>query len=268
MIGIFDSGLGGLTVYKAILEKEVHSNFIYLADTANAPYGEKTHEQVLAYSIKAIEFLFKQGCFLVIVACNTASASALRIIQREWLPQNYPDKKVLGVIIPTAEAVCELAQKNKLKVGIIGTTLTINSGKYEREIKKISPEIEIISQATPLLVEIIEAGQENKVSTREVLQEYLSPLLREKINILILGCTHYPFLEKQIKEIIGEQIKIINSPANIALKLKAYIDKHQILLDKKTKKEIFYVTGDEKKFKLLGEKFLGRQIDDPIKIKL
>jgi len=268
MVGIYDSGLGGLTVFKAIQERQIFSNFVYLADTANAPYGEKTHDQVFEYSVRVIDFLFKKGCTLVIVACNTASAGALRKIQSEWLPEYYPDKKVLGVIIPTAEAVCDISKFNKSRVGVIGTSLTINSGKYEQEIKKINPELEVFSQATPLLVEIIEAGDERASLTKEILKNYLQPLLDKNIDILVLGCTHYPFLEQEIKKIIGNKIVIVNSPENIAVKLEEYIKKHQILLDKKTKKEIFYVTGDEKKFKLLGEKFLGREINNPIKIRL
>jgi glutamate racemase len=273
MIGFFDSGLGGLTVLKAVKAKLPQYNYIYLGDNARAPYGNKSQDLIFDYTKEALEFLFEQDCSLVIIACNTASAEALRKIQREWLSVNYPDKKVLGVLVPAVEELVEYFQDKKTldkKVGIIATEATTESGKYEREIKKLDNQIEIFSCATPLLVPLVEGGWEKNKETKKILEEYLNPLKEKEIKALILGCTHYPFLQEKIEEVIGQDIKIINTPVAVANKLEIYLKKHSALEQrlKKDRKLYFYTTDDEENFRKLGEKFLGEKINDLKKVSL
>ncbi len=273
MIGIFDSGLGGLTVLKAVKEKLPLYNYIYLGDNARAPYGNKSQDVIFSYTKEALEFLFKQGCELVIIACNTASAEALRKIQKEWLPKNYPGKKVLGVLVPAVEELVEYFQSEKSldkKVGIIATEATIESGKYGREIKKLDSEIEIFTKSTPLLVPLVEEGWIEKKETTEILEKYLISLKEKGIEALILGCTHYPFLQEKIEKVLGFDIKIINTPIAVADKLDLYFKKHSDLENKirKDKQLYFCTTDDIEKFRNLGEKFLGEKINDLKKVSL
>lgn len=270
MIGVFDSGLGGLTVLKNLLEKFPENDFMYLGDNARAPYGDKSHEEIYKYTKEAVDFLFGKKCELIIVACNTASSKALRKIQQEYLPENYPDKKVLGVLIPAAEFACEQVGDTGKRVGVIATNATIESGAYPSEIKKINPNIELHTVPTPLLVSIVESENENKKETEKVLQEYLQPLIDKKIDSLILGCTHYPFLQKEIEKVLGGKIKVISTPVAVAEKLETYFKKHNNLYKnlKQNKKRLFFTTDNEKKFKQLGEKFLKERIKNIQKVKI
>lgn len=256
MIGVFDSGLGGLTVLKEYTKELGDYDYVYLGDSARAPYGNKSQELIYEHTVEAVDFLFKKGCELVIVACNTSSAKALRKVQQEWLPENYPNKKVLGVIIPIAETVSELTNKGE-KIGLIGTEATINSGTYEAEIKKLNPDLKIIAKPTPLLVPLVEEGWLKRKETKMILRYYLRPLKREKIDYLILGCTHYPVLLNLIRNIADKRCEVINPPAHITSKLKLYLKNHPEIEKKlpRNKKRIFYTTDDPKKFKTLSKKF-------------
>lgn len=260
MIGVFDSGVGGLTVLKSLLKHLPNYDYIYLGDNGRAPYGNKTKKQVYEYTRQAVNFLFGQGCDLIIVACNTASALALRRIQQKYLPKKYPGKRVLGVVRPMAEAISDL--KNIDKVGIIGTKATIGSHIYHIEIKKLGSRKKIISRSTPLLVPLIESGVTGKKETEEILEKYLRVFKNDKTKALILGCTHYPYLEKQISQVMGKNCKIYNSGQIVAKSLKDYLKRHSELGVKKSshQKLKFYTTGDIKNFKKLGEKFLERKI--------
>lgn len=260
MIGIFDSGFGGLTVLRAIINKLPDYNYIYLGDNARAPYGNKSQELIYEYTAQAVAFLFKEGAELAIIACNTASTEALRKIQQEWLPKNYPKKRVLGVVIPVAEKIIKSERGDK--IGIIGTRATISSGAYNKEIKKINSEAEIFEQACPLLVPLIEEGWHNRREAKMILRNYLRPLKKEKIDKLILGCTHYPILIKNIKGIMGKGCEVLDSPEIIAEKLKDYLIRHSEIEKKllRNKEMIFYTTDKTKRFAELGQKFLGRPI--------
>ncbi|MHB8904195.1 MAG: glutamate racemase, partial [Patescibacteria group bacterium] len=185
LIGVFDSGLGGLTVLKKFLIGLPGYHYLYLGDTARVPYGDKSPETIYNYTIQAVEFLFKKDCNLVIIACNTASAQALRKLQQEWLPKNYPKRRVLGVIKPLAEAISK--NTTNKRVGIIGTNATINSGAYTREINELNPKLYVYEQAAPLLVPLIEAGRINNSETRIILKSYLTTLKAKKINSLVLA---------------------------------------------------------------------------------
>ena len=267
LIGVFDSGLGGLSVLKKFLSEPPGYHYIYLGDTARVPYGDKSPEIIYSYTIQAVDFLFKQNCHLVIIACNSASCQALRRLQQEWLPLHYPDRRVLGVIKPLAEA----AANNKInkKIGIIGTNATISSGSYTNEIKELNPKLKVYEQAAPLLVPLIEAGRLNNPETKLILKSYLAPLKNKKIDSLILACTHYPYLKKEMQKIMGSQVKIPDTGKIIALSLKKYLSRHPELKIVKAKNSCdFYTTDSPKVFKGLAEKFLGNKIKLIKQIKL
>lgn len=267
MIGVFDSGFGGLTILKEFLSQLPEYDYIYLGDNARAPYGNKSEGVIFDYTKEAVDFLFKEGAELIIIACNTASAKALRKIQKEFLPFNYPKKRVLGVIIPIAEVIAEL---KPLRIGVIGTKVTVESGIYEAEIKKLFKEPIIYSRACPLLVPLIEEGWAKKVETKRILKKYLRPIKEKKIEALILGCTHYPILFKEIKEIMGKRTKIFDSPQIVAEKLNNYLNRHPEIEKKlnKNRKRLFYTTDSSEKFKEMGKRFLGGEIRDVKRIEL
>jgi glutamate racemase len=267
-IGIFDSGLGGLTVLKKLLVQLPDYNYLYLGDNARVPYGNKTQALIFEYTRQAVDYLFRHGCQLVIIACNTASSQALRRLQQTWLPQNYPDRKILGVIKPLAEAAAK--HEPDKRIGIIGTEATIRSGAYEREIKAINPRLKIISQSAPLLVPLIEEGWTDQPETIKILNAYLKPLTEKKIDTLILACTHYPFLQNKIKKNIGAKIWVPDTGELIALSLKDYLNRHKELKIIKTKHPAlkFLTTDNPDRFIKLGGKFLGRVINDVSKINL
>ncbi len=275
MIGVFDSGFGGLTILKELLKELPQYDYIYLGDNARAPYGSKSQAVIYNYTRQAVDFLFKQGCELIIIACNTSSAKALRKIQQEYLPANYPKRRVLGVVIPSAEAALETLQsshkqKAKIKVGVIGTRATIEAKVYEQELGKLNQDLEIYSRSSPLLVPLVEEGWTQKPETRMILKKYLKPLKNKKINILILGCTHYPLLLADIKRIAGKSTKVINTPQAVAQKLKDYLARHPAI-EKKIKKQrqrLFYTTDEPARFKNLGTKFLGYPILKAEKVEL
>lgn len=272
MIGVFDSGFGGLTILKSIISRLPDNDYVYLGDSARAPYGNKSPELIYKYTQEAVDFLFKKGCELVIVACNTVSAEALRKIQQEWLPEKYSDKRVLGVIIPISEVVAETIKSapKKNRLGIIGTRSTILSGTYDLEIKKLYSNLEIFSESCPLLVPLVEEGWIKRRETRMILKYYLHSLKDKKINYLILGCTHYPILFKEIKSIMGKSCQVFDSPRFVSEKLADYLDRHPEIEKKisKNKKRVFYTTDDANKFKELGEKFLGQKIEEAEKVNL
>ncbi len=203
-IGIFDSGFGGIQILKHIVKELPEYDYIYLGDTARVPYGNRSQEIIYEFSIQAVDFLFEKGCQLIIFACNTASSKALRKIQREYLPKKYPGRKVLGVIVPASEAAV-LKTKNK-RIGVIGTQATVNSKAFKRELNKLDPKIKVFQKACPLLVSMVEAGEHSSKKTKVILGKYLKPLIDKKIDTLILGCTHYGIMEREIKKITDNGI--------------------------------------------------------------
>jgi glutamate racemase len=260
IIGVFDSGLGGLTVLKYFLKDLPLYNYIYLGDNARLPYGEKSQETIYNYAREAMDFLFSAGCNLIIIACNTASSQALRRLQHEYLPANYPQRRILGIIRPLVE---NIGTNNKIKkVGIIGTKATINSRVYISELKKINPQLKIEQKSTPLLVPLIEEGWIKKPETKMILKKYLRPLKTKQIKTLILACTHYPLLYKEIKNIMGQRITVPQPGQVIVDSLKKYLNRHQELGLKSVSHPSykFYTTDNPKYFKLWGEKFLKRKI--------
>ena len=231
-IGIFDSGLGGLIIAKAIMEKMPQYNYVYFGDTLNLPYGGKSKDVVYNHSLKVVDYLFhKQDCNLIIIACNTASVCALRQLQQKYLVKNYPDRRILGVVIPTIETIVERSDN---KIGILATETTIKSRVYDYEIKKIAKaSIEIISKASPLLVPMIEHNGIQWV--RPILKHYLQPFIDAKVQSLLLGCTHYPYLKNMIKEILPNNINLISQDEIIPNKLFDYLSRHPEIENKITK---------------------------------
>jgi glutamate racemase len=268
MIGVFDSGFGGLTVLKEFLRVLPDYDYIYLGDNARAPYGNKSDEVIYEYTKQAVDFLFKHGAELVIIACHTASAKALRKIQQEYLPAHYADKRVLGVVVPIVEEAVNLSRKHRL--GVIGTTATINSGVYKKELEKLRSDLEIFQEACPLLVPLVEEGWTDKPEAKMILKKYLQPLKVKQIDTLILGCTHYPLMLKDITRIMGKNVKIIDPAKAAAEKLADYLSRHKEIEKKlgRNKNLIFYTTDEANKFKRLGQKFLGRSIKEVKKIVL
>ena len=260
-IGVFDSGLGGLTVFKHLLNKLPGYNYIYLGDNARVPYGEKSAETIYEYSREAMEFLFNQDCRLIIIACNTASAQALRRLQQEYLPANHPAGRILGVIRPLAE---KFAGSGHAHIGIIGTKATIASNAYVKEIKDLDTNAIVEQNSAPLLVPLIEEGWAKKPETKMILKKYLRPLKTKRVNSLILGCTHYPFLLADIRRIMGKRVSVPDPGEVVADSLASYLQRHPELNLQPTAngQQTYYTTDDPIAFRRLGEKFLEQKIEN------
>jgi len=269
MIGVFDSGFGGLTIVGALHATPLREyDYIYLGDSARTPYGNKSQEVIYSYTEQAVDFLFQQGCELIIIACNTSSAKALRKIQQQWLPKHQPGKRVLGVIIPVCEEAVKITRFSR--IGIIGTRATVESRVYDQELTKLRQDLQIFSQACPLLVPLVEEGWIGKPETNKILKKYLRSLKEKKIDSLILGCTHYPFLIKDIKRIMGKNCQVLNSPQIVAEKLADYLARHSEIEQKlgQQNKRIFYTTDNPDRFKQFGERFLGEEIKEVKRIEM
>jgi glutamate racemase len=258
-IGIFDSGLGGLSILKEIIKLMPEYDYIYLGDNARVPYGGRSADLIYQFTTHAVDFLAKQGCGLVILACNSATASALHKLQTEYIPQKYPTIKILGVIKPSIEAAYEAKSK---RVGVIGTYATVHSDAFQREIKKLLPHTKVYQTACPLLVPIIEEGKIHWSGLKTALKEYLTPLLRKRIDTLILGCTHYGLIGEEVKKIVGKNITIISEGKIVARKLKLYLIKHSELEIKlsKNKKRTYYITDLNDRYEKLAETFMKKNI--------
>ena len=258
-IGIFDSGIGGLWILRHIYKKLPQCDYIYLGDTARVPYGNRSQEVIYRFAIQAVDFLFKNNCSLIIFACNTVSGKALRKIQREYIADRYPQKRILGVIVPAVE---EAIEQGKKRVGIIATESTVSSGAFIREMKKLDSKVKVFQQSCPLLVPIVEVGEENSKIADLALKKYLKPLLEKNIDALILGCTHYGFLENKIKKIAGEKTEGIDEGKVVAEKLKKYLKNHPEIEKNigKNYKTKFFSTDLTDTLKNKANKFFGDNI--------
>lgn len=259
-IGIFDSGFGGLEILQEIVNELPEYDYIYFGDTAKSPYGSHSQEVVYNFTLGAVKFLFNQNCPLLILACNTASSTALRKIQKEYLPKNYPKRKVLGVIIPVTEEAIKKTRNQR--IGVMGTESTVASCAFKKELKKLNPEIKVFQKSCPLLVPIVETGEKDSKITELVLKKYLNPLIKKNIDTLILGCTHYGLLKGEIKKAVGENMNIVAEGKIIAEKLKYYLKRHPEVEENLSKNSrIRFLTTDlTKKFKILGSQFFGKKI--------
>ncbi len=261
-IGIFDSGYGGLTILSEIQKVLPEYDCIYLGDNSRAPYGSRSFDIVYEYTRQAVISLFEKGCNLVILACNTASAKALRTIQQVDLPLIHKDKRVLGIIRPTAEIVGSITKTRH--IGILGTQGTIQSDSYPMEIHKLFPDITVNSLACPMWVSLVENREIDKEGTSFFVKEDIHKLLSmdNKIDTIILGCTHYPILLNLIKKYIPKHINIISQGKYVADSLKNYLERHKDLDNICSKRgEIkFYTTESADKFKESASIFMNQEI--------
>lgn len=221
-IGVFDSGLGGLIVTHGILQELPEYDYLYLGDTARVPYGNRSHETVYRFTREAVDYLFAQDCRLIVLACNTASAEALRRIQQEYLPTHHPSRQVLGVLIPAAEAA--VATSVTGRIGVLATAGTVQSGTFVQEIAKRRPDAQVFQQAAPLLVPLIE--HDGLKYAPPILADYLAPLRDADVDCLILGCTHYPILQPQIEDFFGPDVPVIAQNRVVPGKLREYLMRH------------------------------------------
>ena len=249
-IGIFDSGFGGLTVLKEIVQKLPAYDYIYLGDNARAPYGNRSFETVYRYTLECVQWFFEQECPLVILACNTASAKALRTIQQNDLPKIDASKRVLGVIRPTAEIIGNYSASKK--IGILATSGTVNSDSYLLEIEKFFPGFKVYQQACPLWVPLIENEEYDRPGADYFVRKYIDQLLEQSADIdtILLACTHYPLLLTKIKEYIPAGINILSQGEIVANSLVDYLQRHTEI-EKKISREgsrIFYTTDSAEDF--------------------
>lgn len=220
-IGVFDSGLGGLFIANAIRARLPQYDYLYLGDTLHLPYGRRSDDAIYDLSEKAMRYLFAQGCDLIVMACNTASAAALRRLQQGFLAREMPDKRILGVIVPTLEVAIEHGAKS---IGLLGTERTVHSNIYEAELQKIDPDVRLHSVASPLLVPLIE--HEGQKYYDIVLEDYVAPLRAAKVQSLILGCTHYIALKDNLTRLMAQDVRLISQDDIIPSKFEDYLHRH------------------------------------------
>lgn len=260
---MFDSGYGGLTILKELVKQLPQYDYIYLGDNARAPYGNRSFEVVSNYTTQCVKSLFDKGCNLVIIACNTASAKALRTIQQQYLPVNYPLKKVLGVLRPTTEIVGNYTKSKH--VGILGTTGTISSMSYPIEISKFFPEIKVFQQACPMWVPLIENNEHTGKGADYFVKKYLDSLFNQSADIdtIVLACTHYPLLLKKIKKYIPQSVSLISQNDIVAYSLSDYLSRHPEIeqLCSKNSKLKFFTSDDTITFDNTATAFLGNTIE-------
>lgn len=261
-IGVFDSGYGGLTILDKIREVLPEYDYIYLGDNARAPYGTRSFEVVYEFTRQAVSKLFDMGCHLVILACNTASAKALRSIQMNDLPNIDPARRVLGVIRPTVECIGNITQNQH--IGILATAGTVKSESYPLEIHKLFPDIRVSGVACPMWVSLVENNESQNEGADYFIRKYIDQLLTKDplIDTVILGCTHFPILLPKIRQYIPEHISVISQGEYVAQSLKGYLRRHPEMDAKCTKNGncSFYTTEAEEKFTESASTFLQQQI--------
>ena len=261
-IGVFDSGYGGLTILKDIVNRLPEYDYIYLGDNARAPYGTRSFDIVYEYTLQAVKYLFSQGCQLVILACNTASAKALRNIQQNNLPNIDPARRVLGVIRPTAE--CLDSFTNSGVIGILGTPGTIRSHSYDLEITKLFPDYKVFSHACPMWVPLVEYGEADKPGADYFVKKDIDALLQKSpdIDTIVLACTHYPHLLDKIRQYTPKHINIISQGEIVAKATENYLHRHPEMKQRCTARgnRRFLTTEDPEKFSRIAGLFLSQNI--------
>jgi glutamate racemase len=261
-IGVFDSGYGGLTVMKELVTRLPQYDYTYLGDNARAPYGTRSFETVYHYTLECVQWLFRQGCPLVILACNTASAKALRTIQQHDLPKIAPDNRVLGVIRPTTEVVGKFTKTGK--IGILATRGTVSSGSYPIEIAKFFPEMEVFQQACPLWVPLIENNEHDKPGADYFVKEYMDQLKAQSpdIDAVLLACTHYPLMREKIAENLPKGSQLIVQGEIVAESLADYLLRHPEIESRCTKNSLlrWYTTDSTEDFDAHASVFYGKPL--------
>lgn len=262
-IGIFDSGYGGLTIYREIQELLPQYSYLYLGDNARTPYGTRSFDVVYEFTRQCVKYLFSQGCHLVILACNTASAKALRSIQQVDLPSISSQKRVLGIIRPTVETIGDVTVSRH--VGVLATEGTIKSNSYPLEIRKLFPDIVVTGEACPMWVPLVETSEHNSPGADYFIKRHIDNLLSRDslIDTIILGCTHYPMLIEKIKQYVPENVKVLTQGAAVAASLKNYMSHHPEMdaLCAKDGKRIFCTTESDNRFREQASRFLEQYIN-------
>lgn len=254
-IGFFDSGLGGLYMLRAVAKRLPQYDYVFLGDTKNLPYGERSQKQIYKLTADAVEFLFNHNCNLVIVACNTSSAQALRKIQKEFLPKHYPDKKVLGVIRPTVELI---------RAGdtcILATTETVRAHAYTKELRKLNPKLKVTEIAAPELVPLIESRDFKKLDL--VIAKYAKLSGRTKVRNVVLGCTHYAVIKDKFAKKLPKGVKLISQDEILPQKLHDYLKRHPEITGKlsRNKHKTFFVTKLNNQFLTSAKDWFGKKVN-------
>jgi glutamate racemase len=260
-IGVFDSGLGGLFVLRSIRKVLPKYDYVYLGDTKRVPYGGRSQETIYDFTRQAVEYLFRRGCSLVILACNTASARALRRLQHEYLPHHYPQRRILGVIIPTVEAALEQSPNT---IAILATQSTVESRTYTREIKKRNRKTKVFQQAAPLLVPLVE--YDGLPFVTPILKQYIHSLTRQHPDTILLGCTHYGILRSKVKNMVPKKTRVLVQDDIVPMKLKNYLKRHTEIESKLTQQGNLklFVTDITPHVRHTARKWFGKHI--PLKI--
>lgn len=261
-IGVFDSGYGGLTVLKEIVEKLPQYDYLYLGDSARSPYGNRSFDTVYQYTLQCVKWFFDQGCSLVILACNTASAKALRSIQQNDLPKLAPDNRVLGVIRPTAEVIGKYSETGK--VGVLATNGTVASESYPMEIGKFFPELTVIQEACPMWVPLVENNEQHSKGADYFVKKNLENIFEkgEDIDVILLACTHYPLLKDTIEEYLPVGVKLLSQGEIVAESLAGYLQRHPEIESHCSKegRRSFYTTDSTTDFDLHATVFFGQAV--------
>ena len=262
-IGIFDSGYGGLTILSEIKKIMPEYDYLYLGDNARAPYGNRSYELIYKFTLQAVKWFFSQGCQLVIIACNTASAKALRNIQNNDLPKIDSFKRVLGVIRPTTESIGSFTQTGH--VAVLGTEGTIQSKSYNIEIEKLHPHLHVTTEACPMWVPLVEYGEYDKPGADYFVKQHINSIFLKDsaIDAIILGCTHYPLLLQKIKKYTPQGITLISQGEHVAQSLKNYLKRHREMdaMCSKNGNRNYYTTESTEKFKDFASLFLNEVIE-------
>ncbi|HYE51039.1 MAG TPA: glutamate racemase [Azospirillaceae bacterium] len=272
MIGVFDSGHGGLTVLRTLVDQLPEQGFAYLGDHANAPYGNRTPEEIYRFTVQGVESLFGLGCDLVVLACNTASAQALRRLQQTWLPHAYPGRRVLGVLVPMVEAItcvpwmadvpASAHAGEPRTIGIFATRRTVLSRAFPTEIGKRAPEVRVVQQACPDLVPLIEADAPAD-EIRAAVRRYATGLMRKLDGVppdaVMLGCTHYPLVADAFAEALPPGLEVLCQPSLTAKSLRAYLERHPEFDSRGQGPLRFHTTGDPVPVTRLATRFFGRE---------
>lgn len=253
-IGVFDSGVGGLTVAREIMRQIPNESIIYFGDTARVPYGSKSKETVITYSRQIVDFLLTKNVKAVVIACNTASAFALETIQKEI------DIPVIGVVKPGAKAAAETTVNHR--IGVIATEGTINSGIYTEFLSKTNPNVKVFPKACPLFVSLVEEGWIDDPITAQVAERYLSDLKKCDIDTLVLGCTHFPLLRRTVRNVMGEKVNLVNPAYETAITLKKLLDEYDLRSDTAVANHKFFVSDGAEKFKAFANTILPCEVEE------
>ncbi|MDF3837744.1 glutamate racemase [Cupriavidus basilensis] len=270
MIGVFDSGSGGLTVFKALRETFPDQHFVYYGDHGNAPYGNRDADTIYALTVSSLERLFELGCSLIVVACNTAAATGLRRLQQTWLPDRYPDKRVIGVIVPMIEAMTgvpwsvgsdnSLQAHTKETVAVFATRYTVESRVFVEETAKRAPNVNLVQQACPSLVRLIEANASVE-DLRRAVRRYVTLLKRrlgeKRLDAVLLGCTHYPLVEDLFAEVMPRDVEIYSQPKVTASSLADYLARHPEFACGRESSVTFYTSTEPEQITKLAKRFLS-----------